>query len=281
MIASFLITFRETLEAALIIGIILSFLAKTKQTKYNKVVYAGITVGLIASLIGALLFINLAGGFTGSAEQIFGGITIFIGAILLTTMIFWMMKQRHLSSELESKIAKKVLEVHKFGLFFLVFISILKEGIETVIFLGAASFVSQDNNLLGAMIGIIGAIFLGYLIFVSAIKINLKKFFTITSIILILFAAGLFVNGVHEFEEAKIIPSLVEHVWNINPDAPQSAEGIYPLLHEDGHIGSIFKGLFGYTGSPSLIEVLVYVLYLAFVFVLWKKVNENLKKVSN
>lgn len=125
------------------------------------------------------------------------------------------------------------------------------------------------------MIGIVGAIFLGYLIFVSAVKINLKKFFTITSIILILFAAGLFVNGVHEFEEAKIIPSLVEHVWNINPDAPQSAEGIYPLFHEDGHIGSIFKGLFGYTGSPSLIEVLVYVSYLAFVFILWRNMSKK------
>lgn len=275
MIASFLITFRETLEAALIIGIILSFLAKTKQTKYNKVVYLGIVSGLIVSVIGALLFINLAGGFTGSAEQIFGGITIFIGAILLTTMIFWMMKQRHISSELESKVAKKILETNKLGLFFLIFISILKEGIETVIFLGAASFVSSDNNLIGAIAGIAGAIFLGYLIFVSAVKINIKKFFTITSIILILFAAGLFVNGVHEFEEANIIPNLVEHVWNINPDAPQAAEGIYPLLHEDGHIGSIFKGLFGYTGSPSLIEVLVYISYLAFVFIIWKNMEKK------
>ncbi len=281
MIASFIITFRETLEAALVIGIILSFLTKIKQTKYNKVVYAGIIAGLIASLVGALLFINLAGGFTGKAEQIFGGITILIGAILLTTMILWMMKQRHISSEIENKIAKKVLEVHKLGLFFLVFISILKEGIETVIFLEAVSFVSQDNNLLGAITGIIVAIFLGYLIFLSSVKINIKKFFTITSIILILFAAGLFVNGVHEFEEAGIIPSLVERVWDINPDALQAAEGIYPLLHEDGHIGSIFKGLFGYNGSPSLIEVLVYVSYLLFVFILWKKVNENLKKVSN
>ena len=274
MIASFIITFREALEAALIVGIVLSFLLRTKQTKYNNIVYIGIISGLIASIIGAFLFISLAGGFEGRAEAIFEGVTMLIGAVLLTTMIIWMMKQRHIALELEKKVKREVFESHKLGLFFLVFIAILREGIETVIFLGAASFVSTDNTLIGGIAGVISAVFLGYLIFVSSMKVNIKKFFAITNILLILFAAGLVAHGIHELGEAKIIPNIIEEVWNINSEAPLADKGIYPLLHENGYIGSIFKGLFGYNGNPSLIEVLAYLAYLFFVLVLWKNIKQ-------
>ena len=276
MIASFIITFRETLEAALIVGIILGYLLRTKQTRYNNVVYIGVISGIVASVIGAILFNKLAGGFEGTAEQIFEGITAFIGSLLLTTMILWMMKQKHISSELQHKVHTETTESHKFGLFSLVFLSVLREGIETVIFLGAASFVSTDNNLIGALIGIIAAIVLGYAIFIGSMKINLKKFFKITNILLILFAAGLVAHGIHEFEEAKIIPSIIEHVWDINPKL--NHDGSYPLLHENGHIGGILKGLFGYNGNPSLIEVLSYLAYLLLVLVLWKNV-ERIHKI--
>ncbi|MEK6875457.1 MAG: FTR1 family protein [Nanoarchaeota archaeon] len=275
MIAGFIITFRETLEAALIVGIILSYLVRTKQTKYNNIVYIGIVSGLMASIIGALLFINIAGGFTGRTEEIFEGVTMLIGAILLTTMILWMMKQRHIALELEKKVEREVVKAHKFGLFLLVFIAVLREGIETVIFLGAASFVSVGNTLILGIAGVIAAVFLGYLIFVSSMKIDIKKFFAITNIILILFAAGLVAHSIHELQEAKVIPFVVEEIWDINPSAPQAEEGIYPLLHEKGYIGSILKGLFGYNGNPSLTEVLAYLAYLLFVFILWK----NIKKV--
>lgn len=267
MIPSFIITFREILEAALIVGIILSYLVRTKQTKYSNVVYIGVIFGIIASIIGALLFTSIAGGFTGRAEEIFEGITMLVGALLLTTMILWMMKQKHIARELEYKVSRELSEAHKFGLFSLVFISVLREGIETVIFLGAASFVSTDNNMIGALAGIIVAIFLGYAIFVGSMKINIKKFFNITSILLIIFAAGLVAHGVYELQEATIIPTVIEHVWDINP-----------ILDENGHIGSILKGLFGYNGNPSLIEVLSYFIYLVFVFVLWRNI-ERVHKV--
>lgn len=272
MFASFIITFRETLEAALIIGIILSYLARTNQTKYNNVVYLGAAVGIVASIIGAIIFSQIAGGFTGTTEQIFEGATMLIGALLLTTMILWMMKQTHIVKELEQKIAVELDEAHKFGLFSLVFIAVLREGIETVIFLGATNFVSEGNVLLGAVIGIAVALFLGYLIFIGSMKINLKKFFTITSILLILFAAGLVAHGVHEFQEASIIPIINEHVWDINPEV--NPDGSFPLLHEKGIIGSIAKGLFGYNGNPSLLEVVSYLLYLSVVFVLWRNIEK-------
>jgi len=272
MIAEFIITFRETLEAALIIGIILSYLYRTKQSKYNSVVYIGIVFGILASIIGAFLFNILSGGFEGRAEQIFEGVTMLVGAILLTTMILWMMKQKHITKELEQKISLKIDNAERIGLFLIVFISILREGIETVIFLSAASFVSINSTMFGAIAGFLAAIFLGYAVFVGSMKINLKKFFNITGILLILFAAGLIAHGVHELQEASIIPILIEHVWDINP--PVNTDGTYPMLHEKGYIGSILRGLFGYNGDPSLIEVLSYLIYIIVVIFLWKNIEK-------
>ncbi len=268
MLQSLIITFRETLEVALIVGIILGYLARTKQTKYNNVVYVGIISGIVASIIVAVLFTKLAGGFTGRAEEIFEGITMLIGALLLTTMIIWMMKQKHMTKALEHKVNKELVDAHKSGLFLLVFISVLREGVETVIFLGAASFVSSSNNMTGALAGIVGAVMLGYALFVGSMKMNIKKFFNITGILLILFAAGLVAHGIHELEEAKIIPTVMEHVWDMNP--PVNPDGSYPILHEKGYIGSILAGLFGYNGNPSLTEVLGYAMYLIIIAVFWK-----------
>ena len=282
MLPGFIITFREALEAALIFGIIISFLSRTNQTKYNNIVYLGAASGIAASIIGAFLFNRIAGGFTGRAEQIFEGFTMLIGAVLLTTMILWMMKQKHIAKELEEKVSTEITEAHKLGLFFLVFIAILREGIETVIFLGASSFVSEKNTLIGAILGIVAAIFLGYAIFVGSMKINLKRFFNVTSILLILFAAGLVAHGVHELQEAGLIPMVVEHIWDINPTA--NPDGGFPALHEKGLIGSILVSLFGYNGNPSLLEALSYLAYLILVFFLWKNIersyrtNANLKK---
>ena len=273
MIPSFIITFRETLEAALVVGIVLSYLYRVKQTKHNNVVYAGIFSGLVASIIGAVLFTKLAGGFTGRAEEIFEGITMLIGALLLTTMILWMMKQKHIARELENRVATELTETHKFGLFSLVFVAILREGIETVIFLRAAILVSTGNTMIGSLAGVIAAILLGYAIFLGSMKINLKRFFNITSILLILFAAGLVAHGVHELQEAKVVPTVIEHIWNINP--PANLDSSYPILHEKGHVGSILKSLFGYNGNPSLIEVLSYLLYITLVIGLWSNIEKN------
>lgn len=276
MIPSFIITFRETLEAALIVGIVLSYLVKTNQTRYNNIVYISSAFAIVASIIGALLFNYIAGGFTGRAEEIFEGITMLIGALLLTTMILWMMKQKHVVAELEHRVATELTEAHKFGLFLLIFVAVLREGIETVIFLQAASFISTNNNLIGALIGILAAILLGYAIFVGSMRISLKKFFNVTSLLLILFAAGLVAHGVHELQEAKVIPTVIEHLWDINPTV--NSDGSYPPLHEKGYIGSILKGLFGYNGNPSLIEVLSYFVYIMLVFVLWRNI-ERVHKV--
>jgi high-affinity iron transporter len=266
MLQSFVILFREALEAALVVGIVLGYLVRTGQNEYRKSVYLGLAAGVGASILGAIGFQLLAGGFSGRAEEIFEGITMLAGAILLTTLIVWVIRKSGQTAELERKVASRIGGTRRAGLFLLIFFSVLREGIESVIFLGAARFASGENNLIGAGLGLIAAIILGLLLFRGALRINLRSFFTATNVLLILFAAGLVAGGVHELQEAGVIPIVIEHVWDINPRVVGEA---YPLLHENGPIGSIAKGLFGYNGNPSMIEVVAYLVYLIAVSGIW------------
>jgi high-affinity iron transporter len=266
MLQSFIILFRETLEVALIIGIVLGYLARSGQRDYRRSVFLGLAAGVAASILGAVVFQILAGGFSGRAEEIFEGITMLAGAILLTTLIIWMIRKSAQTRELERKVEDRITGTRRAGLFLLIFFSVLREGIESVIFLSAASFASGENNLLGAALGLAAAVVLGFLLFRGALRINLRNFFMVTNILLILFAAGLVAGGVHELQEAGVIPIVVEHIWDINPSARGDQ---YPLLHENGLVGSIAKGLFGYNGNPGLIEVLAYLGYLIAVLGIW------------
>jgi high-affinity iron transporter len=274
----FVIMFRETLEAALVVGIVMSFLVKTGKHEYKRMVFLGVLSGVAASVLGAVLFNRLAGGFSGKNEALFEGITMIVGTVLLTTMIFWLAGQKNIAKDLENRVAEKTSGSRQAGLFLLVFVSILREGIESVIFLTAVRFSSAAIGVLGPALGVIAAVLLGYLFFVTSIKINIKKFFNITGIILILFAAGLLAQGVHELQEAHVIPLVVEHVWDINPRV--MPDGSFPALHENGYIGSVLKGLFGYNGNPSLFEVLGYAGYCVFVIAVWAKKSIGRKKIT-
>ena len=270
---SFIITFRETLEAALIIGIVLAFLYKTKQTQYNKYVYWGMIVAVIGSVISAFAFNALLGGFEGVNEQLFEGTLMIVGAVLISWMILWMMQQRHIAQDIENEVKHNIEQHNAFAIAVLVFISVLREGVETVIFLGTLTLKDGVGvSMFGAAAGIIIAAVFGYALFRHSLKIKLKTVFNVTSILLILFAAGLVAHGVHEFEEAGVIPIVIEHLWDINP--PLNADGSFPLLHEKGAIGSIAVGLFGYNGNPSLVEVLAYLAFIALMYVLWQKYSK-------
>lgn len=263
MFASLIITLRETLEAALIVGILLAYLNKTLNQKHKKFVWYGVLGGIFISLVLAFIFNNYLGGFEGRSEQIYEGVTMFIAAGLLTWMILWMLKQRHsIKRDLENKAESHIKKDHYWGLFFLSFVGVAREGIETVIFLQAAALQSGGNVMWGALLGIVIAVIVSYLLFKGLAKVPLKKFFTVTSILLILFAAGLVAHGLHEFEEAGIIPIYIEHLFDVNG-----------VIDENGNFGSILKGLFGYNGNPSLLEVLSYWVYIVAIAGLWVKID--------
>ena len=121
------------------------------------------------------------------------------------------------------------------------------------------------------------AIFLGYLLFVASVKIPLKKYFTATSVLLLLFAAGLVAHSVHEFEEAGLLPPIIEHLWDLNPEV--NLDGSYPALHEKGIAGEFLNGLFGYNANPSLLEVFSYAGYLVILAIVWKRIEGKNKNI--
>ncbi|MBI1936330.1 FTR1 family protein [Candidatus Woesearchaeota archaeon] len=269
---SFLVTSRETLEASLVVGIVLAYLNKTNNQSYKKTVYYGIFFGLIASILSAFLFTVFADGFEGGTEEIFEGVTMLIGSFLLTTMILWMMQQRHIAKEIEGKVERHLMSAQPLfshlGIFMLIFVAVIREGIETVIFLNALNYAS-GVNFIGGTLGIIAAVAVGYLFFISTKKINLKKLFNVSSILLILFAAGLVAHGIHEFEEAGVVSGIIAPLFDINH-----------ILNEKGLVGSFLKGLFGYNGNPSLLEAMAYLAYLGVIFYLYKRVESSRIKVS-
>lgn len=267
MLESFLVTSRETLEASLVVGIVLAYLNRTNNFNYKKTVYYGIIFGILTSILVAFTFTIFSGGFEGKTERIFEGATMLIGAFLLSTMILWMMKQRHIAQEIEGKVQIHLQSAQPLlshlGIFMLIFVAIIREGIETVIFLNAINYAS-GVNFLGGTLGIVAAIAVGYVFFVGAKKINLKKLFNVSSILLILFAAGLVAHGFHEFEEAGIVSGIITPLFDINP-----------ILNENGIFGSFLKGLFGYNGNPSLLEVIAYASYLGIIFLIYRKVESS------
>ena len=257
MLPSYLLSLREGIEAALIIGIVLGALRKMRRMDLIPAVWLGVVSASLLSILAGVLLTTLGLSFEGPTEQIFEGITMFLAAGVLTWMIFWMSRQaRNIKGELESGVHKAAFEGGKRGLFALAFLAVLREGIELALFLVASVFASDvQQTLIGTFLGLGTAILLGWSLFATTVRLDLRRFFRVTGFLLILFAAGLVAHGVHEFNEAGVIPSVIEHVWDVNP-----------ILDEDTTLGSMLKALFGYNGNPSLTEVLAYFAYFVTIY---------------
>jgi high-affinity iron transporter len=259
MLSSLLITLREGLEAALIIGIILAYLARTDHREAFQAVWLGTGLAIAASLIAGVTVYFSAGALEGRGEELFEGAAMLTAAGVLTWMIFWMRKQaadikRHLHAQIQSSLRSG----SSLGLIGLAFIAVAREGIETVLFLFAATRVAESAALsaLGGLLGLAIAIGIGYSIYKGTSRLNLRVFFNVTGLLLILFAAGLLAHGIHEFQEAGIIPVLVEQVWDVSS-----------LIPETSVLGRFLTAIFGYNANPSLLEVIAYMLYMSFTLV--------------
>ena len=257
MLSSLLITLREGLEAALIIGIILAYLARTDNRQGFKPVWLGVSLAIVGSLIaGAAIFV-LAGELSGRNEEIFEGAAMFLAVGVLTWMVFWMRKRAvNIKVHLRSQIQSVLTSDSSLGLVLIAFLVVVREGIETVLFLFAATRVAGSPVLFtaGGFLGLAIAIIMGYSIYKGTSRLNLRTFFNVTSLVLIFFAAGLLAYGIHEFIEAGIIPPVVEHVWDINH-----------ILPEKSTFGLFLEATLGYNGNPALVEVVAYLVYLTLV----------------
>jgi high-affinity iron transporter len=267
MLAGFLLSLREGLEAALVIGIVLGVLFKLRRTDLNVTVWYGAGAAAALSVIAAAALNWLGMEFEGMAEQIFEGLTVLLAAGVLTWMILWMHQSAgNLKSEIEAKTTAALRGKGDRGLFVLAFLAVFREGIELALFLLAVEKTSSPvQTLIGALAGLAGAAVMGWMLFSSTRKLSLRGIFRVTNILLIIFAAGLVAVGVREFNEAGLIPSLVEHVWNLNG-----------VLSDESQFGLLFKALLGYNGAPSLTEVLAYMAYLGGIglYVLTRKTKQ-------
>ncbi|HKJ27239.1 MAG TPA: FTR1 family protein, partial [Anaerolineales bacterium] len=236
MIASFFLSLREGLEAALLIGVLLGALNKLERPEFRSSIWLGTGLALIGSILVGIVLNLIGASFEGQAEEIFEGVAMLSAAAILTWAILWMQSQaRAVSKQLESDVHNAVLKGSKSALLSLAFLAVIREGVELAFFLTAASIGANGAQVLvGAGLGLAVVVILAVLLFKSLIRLNIGKFFQVTSIILILFAAGLVAHGVHEFNEAGLIPSVVEHVWDINP-----------ILDENSTVGELLKALFG------------------------------------
>jgi|RhiMetdeSRZDD1v2_1073273.scaffolds.fasta_scaffold367199_2 high-affinity iron transporter len=268
MLASFLLSLREGIEAALIIGIVLGALRKLNRSEMAPAVWAGALSAVLVSLLTGALLTMLGLSLEGTAEQIFEGVAMLLAASVLTWMIFWMNRQaRSIRGELEAGVNRATSAGGGRALFSLAFLAVVREGIELALFLTAATFASDaQSTILGTLLGLGVAILLGWGLFASSVRLDLRRFFQVTGFLLILFAAGLVAHGVHEFNEVGWIPSIVEHVWDANP-----------ILDENSTLGSLLKALFGYNGNPSLTEVLAYFAYFILIFYSLRGVNRPVK----
>ncbi len=274
MLVSLLITFREGIEASLIVGILFGFLKKTGQTQFSKYVWAGVGSAVLVSIAVAAIILGIGAELEGQAEQLFEGTMLFIAVGMVTAMIFWMRYQsRSLKSSLEHEMNVAVQTGHPRALFATAFFAVVREGIETALFISAVAFSAgrSTDTLVGSILGLAIATLVGYLIYMSSVRLNLRTFFNVTSLLLLVIAAGLFGRAIHEFIEAGLLPAIREGVYNINM-----------LIPSDSTVGEILKALFGYNAAPDLLESIGYVAYLALavVGIPWF-VERRIERVSN
>ncbi len=271
MIAALLLAFREGLEAALILGLILGILKRAGQTDRARTVWLGAGLAGLVSLAAGIGFNTVGIAFEGAAEEIFEGFAMLLAAGVLTWMIFWMGRQgRAIQTELEEDVRQASRSKNSWTLFSLAFIAVLREGIELALFLTAAAFTSTAGaTLTGGLIGLAAAALAGWLLFATTTRLEIRPFFRVTSFLLILFAAGLVAHGVHEFNEVGWIPPIIEHLWDTNP-----------ILDEKSGVGEILKALLGYNGNPSLSEVAAYLSYWGIVLLALWRGKESPKQIT-
>lgn len=202
---TFVITLREGFEAALIVGLILAYLAKTGQRQQATAVWWGVAAAALTSVaIGATLFLSV-GELEGTSEMVYEGATMIFAAALVTWMAFWMRKQAAtIGSHLREQVSESLRTGGAIGLATVAFIAVAREGLETALFL----FASTENSgpvlaVVGGVLGLVAAVGLGVAFYRGALKLDLSKFFTATSVLVIAFAAYLVYGGIHEFSQAS------------------------------------------------------------------------------
>ncbi len=258
MLANFLIGLREGLEAALIVSILVAYLVKADRRHDLRYIWAGVGIAVgISLLFGAILTYGPK-GLTFEAQEIIGGTLSIVAVGFVTWMVLWMATaSRSLSSTLRSSLDGAT---KPWSLTVVALLAVGREGLETALFIWAATQAAARDTgatwqpLLGALLGILVAVVLGYLIYRGALRINLSKFFTWTGAFLIVVAAGVLAYGVHDLQEAGVLPGLHTIAFDVSH-----------IITLDSVLGTVLKGVFNFSPVTTVLEATVWVAYVVVV----------------
>ncbi len=259
MIATLVIFLREGIEASMIVAILLAYLNRIGQRKYFRDVFIGVGAALLLAAGGGVAAYLTIRQYDGSRVQtIFETGTFLLAAVVLTYMTFWMQEHaRKLSGELRARAAAAMSGKARTGLALLAFQAVGREGLETVVFTLAILFsTSTQGALLGAVIGLAGALAVAVFIYRLGHKLNLSRFFTVIGVLLMFFAAGLLADAVENLQQLGWVNVLASPMWH--------TAGI---LSEGSTLGDILHTFFGYADNPTPLQLLVYLAYLGTVLV--------------
>ena len=255
MLSNFLVGLREGLEAALVVSILVAYLVKSDRRHLLPRIWLGVGLAILLSLLfGAVLTFGPK-GLTFEAQELIGGALSIIAVGFVTWMIFWMVgAARGLSGELRSKIDSAA--ESRWSLVVVALLAVGREGLETALFLWAATQTALRAGsstvvpLVGALLGIVVAVLLGYLFYRGAIKINLTRFFTWTGAFLIIVAAGVLSYGVHDLQEARFLPGLNDLAFDVSATIPPSS-----------WYGTLLKGVFNFSPATTWLELAGWLCY--------------------
>jgi high-affinity iron transporter len=253
MFANYLIGLREGLEAALVVGILVAYLVKAGHRDRLRPVWVGVAAAIALSLaVGASLTFT-SHSLSFEAQEGFGGAMSIIAVAFVTWMIFWMRTQaRHLKAELHGKV-DTALRHGAAALALMAFLAVGREGLETSLFLWPTlqSAGSGMGPGAGAVLGLLTAVVLGYLVYRKSVHINLATFFTITGGALVVVAAGVLAYGVHDLQEAGVLPGLANLAFDVSKQIPPSS-----------WYGTLLKGMLNFSPDSTWLQVVAYVVYV-------------------
>ncbi|NEB81865.1 FTR1 family protein [Streptomyces sp. SID14478] len=261
MFANYLIGLREGLEASLIVCILVAYLVKTDRRDALKPVWLGVGVAVVVALgFGAGLEFG-SQEMTFKAQEALGGSLSIVAVGLVTWMVFWMRRTaRHLKTELGAKL-DTALQAGTAALVVTAFLAVGREGLETSLFVWTAVHATSNGTtepVVGALLGLATAVVLGWLFYRGALRINLAKFFTWTGGMLVVVAAGVLAYGFHDLQEADFIGGLNTLAFDISG-----------TIAPDGWLGTLLKGVFNFQPDPTVLQVVVWLVYLVPTLVLF------------
>ena len=260
MIANYLIGLREGLEAALVVSILVAYLVKTGRRDRLAPVWVGVLAAVAVSLLFGALLTFTSNQMSFQAQEAFGGTLSIVAVGFVTWMVFWMRRTaRSLSKELRGRM-DAALAMGTGALIVTAFIAVGREGLETSLFIWSAIQATGQNTqpVLGAVLGLLTAVIIGYLFYKGAVKINLAKFFLWTGAILIVVAAGVLAYGIHDLQEAGILPGLNSLAFDVSGAVPP-----------DSWYGTLLRGTVNFTPATTWLQALGWLLYIVPVFVLF------------